>query len=187
MRQSWICVSPSPSEFLHVHHHRGRKVALYGACPALARFSRGFECSPGGSIARARKSRSGFIRDAATKSSLLSTRCRFHFTSPRQEAMFLFLRPSGIRRIEIGLPPGVEVSSAYQTLGRPPGDVLRISRAVFDIRQRKDRLGMGLSTRHERTQRYHGGYSNMYQFPYLSTPAETYGCQSTRSLRARRQ
>ncbi|HVQ20387.1 MAG TPA: signal peptidase I [Terrimicrobiaceae bacterium] len=110
----------------------------------------------------------GFIE---TGDQVFVDKMSFHFTSPRRGDVFVF-KTTGIRRIEIGLPPGVESQHYIKRLAGLPGDVLRIGAPYLFVNGKIpsewvfQRVMSGLNG--------YRGYSNMYQFPYLSTPAETY-------------
>jgi signal peptidase I len=95
----------------------------------------------------------------------------YHFISPGRGDVFVF-KTNGIRRIEIGLPPGVESQHYIKRLAGIPGDILRIDAPDLFINGTK--ASEWVFQRVMSGQNGYRGYSNMYQFPYLSTPDQTF-------------
>ncbi|MGA7394991.1 MAG: signal peptidase I [Terrimicrobiaceae bacterium] len=95
----------------------------------------------------------------------------YSFIHPGRGDVFVF-KTYGIRRIEIGLPPGVQSQHYIKRLAGLPGDVLRINAPYLFVNGREasewvfERVMSGRNG--------YRGYSNMQQFPYLSTPEETF-------------
>ena len=95
----------------------------------------------------------------------------YNFIHPGRGDVFVF-KTYGIRRIEIGLPPGVQSQHYIKRLAGLPGDVLRINAPYLFVNGREasewvfERVMSGRNG--------YRGYSNMQQFPYLSTPEETF-------------
>ncbi|MET0252856.1 MAG: signal peptidase I [Terrimicrobiaceae bacterium] len=120
-----------------------------------------------GRIAKGKRLRAGISRQATRCS---STRCPT-ISSARIEATFWFSRLTG-SGIEIGLPPGVQSQHYIKRLAGLPGDVLRINAPYLFVNGRE-----GSEWVFERVMSGRNGYrgsSNMQQFPYLSTPEETF-------------
>jgi signal peptidase I len=95
----------------------------------------------------------------------------YHFINPNLGDVFVF-KTYGIRRIEIGLPSGVESQHYIKRLAGLPGDVLRI--AAPDLFINGQKASQWVFQRVMSGQNGYRGYSNMYQFPYLSTPEQTF-------------
>ena len=95
----------------------------------------------------------------------------YHFMNPGRGDVFVF-KTNGIRRIEIGLPPGVESQHYIKRLAGIPGDTLRIDAPSLFINGAK--ASQWVFQRVMSGKDGYRGYSNMYQFPYLSTPEETF-------------
>jgi signal peptidase I len=95
----------------------------------------------------------------------------YHFTSPGRGDVFVF-KTYGIRRIEIGLPPGVDSQHYIKRLAGLPGDVLRIDAPNLFINGTK--ASQWVFERVMSGRNGYRGYSNMYQFPYLSSPDQTF-------------
>jgi signal peptidase I len=95
----------------------------------------------------------------------------YHFASPGRGDVFVF-KTNGIRRIEIGLPPGVESQHYIKRLAGIPGDVLRIDAPFLFLNGSK--ASQWVFQRVMSGQNGYRGYSNMYQFPYLSSPDQTF-------------
>jgi signal peptidase I len=95
----------------------------------------------------------------------------YNFVNPRRGDVFVF-KTNGIRRIEVGLPPGIESQHYIKRLAGIPGDTLRIESPFLFIngRQASERVFQRVMS----GQKGYRGYSNMHQFPYLSTPEETF-------------
>jgi signal peptidase I len=95
----------------------------------------------------------------------------YHFAKPARGDVFVF-KTNGIRRIEIGLPPGVESQHYIKRLAGIPGDTLRIDAPFLFINGRMpsewvfQRVMSGKDG--------YRGYSNMQQFPYLSLPDDPF-------------
>ena len=60
----------------------------------------------------------------------------YNFANPNRGDVFVF-KTNGIRRIEIGLPEGVESQHYIKRLGGIPGDTLRIAAPDLFINGRK--------------------------------------------------
>ena len=95
----------------------------------------------------------------------------YHFINPNLGDVFVF-KTYGIRRIEIGLPSGVESQHYIKRLAGLPSDVLRIAAPYLFIDGQK--ASQWVFQRVMSGQNGYRGYSNMYQFPYLSTPEQTF-------------
>ena len=95
----------------------------------------------------------------------------YHFLKPDHGDVFVF-KTYGIRRIEIGLPPGVDSQHYIKRLAGLPGDILRIDAPSFFINGAK--ASQWVFQRVMSGQDGYRGYSNMYQFPYLATPEQTF-------------
>lgn len=95
----------------------------------------------------------------------------YNFTNPNRGEVFVF-KTNGIRRIEIGLPPGVESQHYIKRLGGIPGDTLRIDAPYLFINGSKASQWVFQRVMSEKNG--YRGYSNMPQFPYLSTPDEKF-------------
>ncbi len=95
----------------------------------------------------------------------------YHFLKPDRGDVFVF-KTYGIRRIEIGLPPGVDSQHYIKRLAGLPGDILRIDAPFFFINGAK--ASQWVFQRVMSCQDGYRGYSNMYQFPYLATPDQTF-------------
>jgi signal peptidase I len=95
----------------------------------------------------------------------------YHFTNPGRGDVFVF-KTNGIRRIEIGLPPGVESQHYIKRLAGIPGDTLRI--AAPDLFINGSKASQWVFERVMSGKNGYRGYSNMYQFSFLSAPDDTF-------------
>jgi signal peptidase I len=95
----------------------------------------------------------------------------YHFLKPNRGDVFVF-KTYGIRRIEIGLPPGVDSQHYIKRLAGLPGDILRIDAPYIFINGAK--ASQWVFQRVMSCHDGYRGYSNMYQFPYLATPEQTF-------------
>jgi signal peptidase I len=110
----------------------------------------------------------GFIQ---TGDQVFVDKMSYHFANPNRGQVFVF-KTNGIRRIEIGLPEGVESQHYIKRLAAIPGDTLRIAAPDLFINGRKASQWVFQRVMSQRNG--YRGYSNMQQFPYLSTPNETF-------------
>jgi signal peptidase I len=95
----------------------------------------------------------------------------YHFVKPGRGDVFVF-KTNGIRRIEIGLPPGVESQHYIKRLAGIPGDTLRIDAPFLFINGRM--ASEWVFQRVMSGKDGYRGYSNMHQFPYLSAPDDPF-------------
>lgn len=95
----------------------------------------------------------------------------YHFVKPGRGDVFVF-KTNGIRRIEIGLPPGVESQHYIKRLAGIPGDTLRIDAPFLFINGRM--ASEWVFQRVMSGNDGYRGYSNMHQFPYLSAPDDPF-------------
>ncbi len=95
----------------------------------------------------------------------------YNFVNPKRGDVFVF-KTNGIRRIEISLPPGMESQHYIKRLAGIPGDTLRIDAPFLFIDGSK--ASEWVFQRVMSGKNGYRGYSNMHQFPYLSTPEETF-------------
>ena len=110
----------------------------------------------------------GFVQ---TGDQVFVDKMSYHFMNPSRGDVFVF-KTNGIRRIEIGLPEGIESQHYIKRLAGIPGDTLRIAAPDLLINGRKASQWVFQRVMSERDG--YRGYSNMPQFPYLSTPEEMF-------------
>ena len=110
----------------------------------------------------------GFIQ---TGDQVFVDKMSYHFANPNRGDVFVF-KTNDIRRIEIGLPDGIESQHYIKRLAGVPGDTLRIAAPELFING--GRASQGVFQRVMSQRDGYRGYSNMHQFPYLSTPEETF-------------
>jgi signal peptidase I len=110
----------------------------------------------------------GFIQ---TGDQVFVDKTSYHFANPNRGDVFVF-KTNGIRRIEIGLPEGIESQHYIKRLAGIPGDTLRI--AAPDLFINSHKASQWVFQRVMSQRNGYRGYSNMHQFPYLSTPEETF-------------
>ena len=89
----------------------------------------------------------------------------YNFVLPKRGNVFVF-KTTGIRRIEEGLPPGIQSQHYIKRLAGLPGDVLRID--APDLYVDGQKAGAWVFQRVMSSRDGYRGYSNMPQFPYLS-------------------
>jgi signal peptidase I len=100
----------------------------------------------------------GFVQ---TGDQVFVDKMSYHFTNPKRGDVF-----------EIGLPEGIESQHYIKRLAGIPGDTLRIGAPDLFINGRK--ASQWVFERVMSQRNGYRGYSNMHQFPYLSTPEETF-------------
>lgn len=95
----------------------------------------------------------------------------YNFLPPQRGDVFVF-KTTGIHRIEMEFPPGVESQHYIKRLAGLPGDTLRIAAPNLFIDGKK--ADQRVFQRVMSQENGYRGYSNMSQFPYLSSPEDTF-------------
>ncbi|MEX1118185.1 MAG: signal peptidase I [Terrimicrobiaceae bacterium] len=95
----------------------------------------------------------------------------YHFLPPSRGDVFVF-KTTGIRRIEAGLPRGVQSQHYIKRLVGEPGDVLRIDapNLIIDGKEPAERSILRVIS----SENGYRGYANIPGFPFLNNPEDTF-------------
>jgi signal peptidase I len=127
-----------------------------------------FRVQPGRTYKKGEIIARGYIQ---TGDQVFVDKMSYNFVPPQRGDVFVF-KTTGIQRIEMDFPPGVESQHYIKRLAGLPGDTLRIAAPnLFIDGEKSDQM---VFQRVMSGKDGYRGYANMAGFPYLSTPSETF-------------
>ena len=130
--------------------------------------ARAFELAPGKVFKKGQPIAVGMMD---TGDQVFVDKVSYHFVPPSRGDVFVF-KTTGIRRIEAGLPRGVQSQHYIKRLVGEPGDVLRIDAPNLTINGKEPTEPSILRVISEKDG--YRGYANIPGFPFLGNPEDTF-------------